>query len=321
MKLVVQIPCYNEAETLPAVLADIPREIEGIASVTVLVVDDGSSDETADVAKEAGADVVVQHPQNRGLAATFATGIQEALQLGADIIVNTDGDHQYPGTSIKELVAPIVEGKADIVIGNRDPTRSPDVPRIKRLMYALGNFVVREVTGIEVHDAPSGFRAMSRDFAQHTHLTNAFSYTLETLFTAAERRCTLVEIPIRPNPKLRESRLFGSLSEYVRRSAGIILKAYAMHKPMRAFGWLSLPFILLGLGLGVRFLYYFLEDPERSGHIQSLILAAISTLVGVQIFIFGMLGELVRTNRLLLQKILSRSEGDSSSIETEEEKP
>ncbi len=307
MKVVVQIPCFNEAETLPGVLADIPRAIEGVSQVLVLVIDDGSSDKTSDIAREAGADHVIRHPQNRGLAATFSTGLEQALALGADIIVNTDGDNQYPGAAIPDLVAPIVEGRADLVIGNRSPAADPNVPTGKRWMYRLGNHVVRQVTGMQVHDAPSGFRAMSRDFARHTHLTNAFSYTLETIFTAAERKVTLVEIPIKANPKLRESRLFGSLTEYVRRSAGIILKAYAMHKPMRAFGWISLPFLLLGVGLGFRFLYFFLEDPSRSGHIQSLILAAISTLVGVQIFIFGMLGELVRTNRLLLQKLLARS--------------
>jgi len=196
MKVVVQIPCFNEAETLPGVLAEIPREIAGVSEVLVLVIDDGSSDGTSEVARAHGADLVVRHPQNRGLAATFSTGLREALKLGADIIVNTDGDHQYPGSSIGDLVSPIMEGRADIVIGNRSPAIDPKVPTIKRMMYRVGNFVVRRVTGMQVHDAPSGFRAMSRDFAKHIHLTIAFSYTLETLFTAADRRCTLEESPI-----------------------------------------------------------------------------------------------------------------------------
>lgn len=305
MKLVIQIPCFNEAQTLPSVLSDLPRAISGVDAIEVLVIDDGSTDGTAELAKAHGARVV-RHRGNRGLAQSFLTGLETALELGADIIVNTDGDHQYPGSSIPELIAPIREGKADLVIGDRQTKRDPKVKTGKRWFYDLGNFVVRTATGVSVHDAPSGFRAMSREFAMHVYLTNPFSYTLETIFAAAEHRQPIREVPITTNPPTRPSRLFRGLVQYIGRSASIILQGYSMHNPLRAFGWLSLPFLLLGTGLGLRFLYLFVQDPDYSGHIQSLILASISIVVGAQIFIFGMLGSLVRANRLLLQDVRMR---------------
>ncbi len=306
MKLVVQIPCYNEAATLPAVLADIPASVPGIDSIEVLVIDDGSSDGTAEVARAHGATRVVRHRGNRGLASTFLTGLETALEMDADGIVNTDGDHQYPGTSIAALVAPILAGEADLVIGDRQTQIDPKVPTKKRMFYDLGNFVVRTATGMSVHDAPSGFRAMSREFAMRVYLTNPFSYTLETIFAAAEAGQPIREVPITTNPATRPSRLFRGFLQYIGRSASIILQGYSMHNPLRAFGWLSLPFLLLGTGLGLRFLYYFVLAPDDTGHVQSLILASISIVVGAQIFIFGMLGSLVRANRLLLQDVRMR---------------
>lgn len=305
MKLVIQIPCYNEAATLPLVLAALPRSLAGVAELCVLVIDDGSSDGTAEVARLYGA-MVVRHAGNRGLAQAFATGLETALELGADVIVNTDGDNQYPGAALERLIAPIIAGEADLVIGNRETASDPQVPYHKRRFYDVGNFVVRTVTGVAVHDAPSGFRAMSRAFALTVYLTNPFSYTLETIFVAAEQRMPIREISIRSNEKTRESRLFTGLGQYIARSASIILQGYSQHRPLRAFGWVSLPFLLLGLAIGLRFLYYFVQDPGHSGHVQSLILGAISTVVGVQILIFGMLGALVRANRLLLQDIRLR---------------
>lgn len=306
MKVVIQIPCYNEAETLPTVLADLPKHIDGVDVVETLVIDDGSRDGTAELARKLGVTRVVRNRGNRGLAATFLHGLEAALEMGADVIVNTDGDHQYPGTKIPDLVAPIVAGDAELVIGDRQTGRDAKVPGKKKFFYGVGNFVVRAVTGVSVHDAPSGFRAMSRDFALSVYLTNPFSYTIETIFSAAESRRAIREVPIESNPKTRESRLFSGIPQYLARSASIILQGYSMHNPFRAFGWVSFPFFLLGWAIGLRFLYYFMLDPNDSGHVQSLILAAISIVVGAQIFIFGMLGSLVRANRLLLQDIRVR---------------
>ena len=306
MKLVIQIPCYNEAETLPGVLADLPRAIDGVDSIEILVIDDGSRDDTVAVALKHGVHRVAQNRGNRGLAQTFLHGLETALEMGADIIVNTDGDHQYPGKYIPDLVAPILRGEAALVIGDRQTHIDPKVPAKKRLFYRLGNFVVRSATGVDVHDAPSGFRAMSREFAMSVYLTNPFSYTIETIFLAAETRQPIREVPIVTNPATRKSRLFKGLVDYIQRSSRIILQGYSMHNPLAAFAWLAVPFIGLGFVLGARFLYFWMQDPSYSGHIQSLILGAASVLVGVQIMLFGMLGSLVRTNRLLLQDIRMR---------------
>src|SRR5689334_960837 len=221
MKLVIQIPCFNESETLPSVLADIPASVPGIDVIETLVIDDGSSDGTAQIARGLGVTRVVSHRGNRGLANTFLTGLETALEMGADVIVNTDGDHQYPGTSIAALCQPIVNGEADLVIGDRQTKIDPKVKTRKRLFYELGNFVVRSATGVSVHDAPSGFRAMSRDFALGVYLTNPFSYTIETIFAAAENRQPIREVPITSNPYTRPSRLFRGLVQYMRRSASI----------------------------------------------------------------------------------------------------
>lgn len=306
MKLIIQIPCYNEAETLPSVLADIPRAIEGIDEIEVLVIDDGSKDGTAEIARRHGATYVVRHRGNRGLASTFLTGLETALELGADVIVNTDGDHQYPGASIPDLVRPIVAGEADLVIGDRQTHLDPKVKTQKRFFYGIGNFVVRTATGVSVHDAPSGFRAMSRELALRVFLTNPFSYTIETIFMAGEQRQPVREVPIASNAATRPSRLFKGFAQYIGRSASIIVQGYSMHNPLKAFGLLSAPFLALGLVLGFRFLFYFIRAPDYSGHIQSLILAAICILVGVQILLFGMIGALIRANRLMLQDVRMR---------------
>jgi len=306
MKLVIQIPCFNEFDTLPIVLAGLPTQVPGIDVIETLVIDDGSSDGTAELAMRSGVTRVISHRGNRGLARAFLTGLEVALDMGADVIVNTDGDNQYPGESIPALVEPIVARAAELVIGDRKPLSDARVPWLKKAFYWLGAFVVRTTSGVDVHDAPSGFRAMSREFAMSVYLTNSFSYTIETIFAAAEQRLPIREIDIRPNPVTRQSRLFKSIGAYMQRSAAIIVQGYSMHSPLRAFALFSVPFLLLGLGLGLRFLYYYLRDPDYSGHIQSLILASIATVVGAQFLIFGMLGSLVRANRLLLQDIRLR---------------
>jgi hypothetical protein len=204
------------------------------------------------------------------------------------------------------LIAPIIAQHADLVIGDRKPVQDARVSLHKKLFYRLGSFVVRSTSGVDVHDAPSGFRAMSREFAMSIYLTNPFSYTIETIFAAAENRQPIREVPIISNAATRPSRLFRGLVQYIRRSASIIVQGYSMHNPLRAFGWLSLPFLLVGVGLGLRFLYFYVRDPSYSGHIQSLILASISIVVGAQVLIFGILGSLVRANRLLLQDIRMR---------------
>ena len=306
MKLVIQIPCFNEADTLAEVLADLPRALPGFDSDQILVIDDGSTDGTSEIARANGADKVVKHSHNRGLAATFMTGLDTALKMGADIIVNTDGDHQYPGDRIACLVEPILAGRADLTLGDRQPGKDKRVGARKRFFYNVGNRVVRTATGVKVHDAPTGFRAMTRAFAVRVYLTNPFSYTLETLFQAAEEGARIEEIHITANDTRRQSRLFRSMSEYIKRSASIVIRSYTMHRPLRAFAWLSLPFLLLGLGLGFRFLYFFFTQEGPTGHIQSLILAAISIIVGAQVFLFGLLGDLLRTNRLLLEDIRER---------------
>ena len=306
MKLVIQIPCLNETSTLPDVLADLPTSLPGIDSIETLIIDDGSTDGTADLAAQLGVTRVVRHRGNRGLARAFLSGLEAALEMGADVIVNTDGDHQYPGSCIAALVEPIVSKSAELVIGDRKPMQDPRVSATKKLFYWIGSYVVRTTSGVSVHDAPSGFRAMSREFALSVYLTNPFSYTLETIFAAAEQRFPIREVEIRANPVARKSRLFTNIGVYMQRSASIIVQGYSMHNPLRAFGWLSFPFLALGVALGLRFVYFFLRDPDYSGHIQSLILAAIAIVVGAQILIFGMLGSLVRANRLLLQDIRMR---------------
>jgi glycosyltransferase involved in cell wall biosynthesis len=306
MKLVIQIPCFNEAETLPAVLADLPREVPGFDAVEVLVIDDGSRDGTAEVARTHGADHVVRHHGNRGLAAAFLTGLETALSLGADVIVNTDGDHQYPGEAIPDLVRPIVRGDAELVLGDRRPATDSRTPKLKKLLYRVGRVGVRMVTGMDVNDAPSGFRAMSRRFATHIYLTNPFSYTMETLFQAAASRARVYEIPIRANNKTRPSRLFRGIGEYVRRSGATLLRGFALHSPLRAFTWLSVPFLGAGAALILRFVVFFVLEPERSGHIQSLIAATVCVLLGGLALVFGALGDLIRTNRLLLEDIRVR---------------
>ena len=280
MKVVIQIPCFDEEETLPKTLGDLPREIPGVDTVEWLIIDDGSSDRTIEVARSLGVDHVVRFAQNRGLAFAFEAGIDACLRLGADVIVNTDGDNQYCGHDVPKIVAPVVEGRAEMVIGDRQVTTIDHFSWTKKRLQRLGSGVVRRFSGTDVIDATSGFRAFSRAFALGIQLSNRYTYTLETIIQAGDRRLPVLSVPIRTNEKLRESRLFKGIREYVTRSAGTILRVYTMHRPLRAFSLASVPFFLVGVLLGARFLYYYLENPTDSGHTQSLVVSAIFLTAG-----------------------------------------
>jgi len=305
MKLIVQIPCYNEAQTLPATLADIPRQIEGIDEVEVLVVDDGSTDNTAEVARQHGAGHIVRLKSNRGLAAAFSVGLEKCLELGADAIVHTDADNQYRGECIPDLIAPILRGEADIVVGTRSIEAIAEFSWLKKKLQRLGSWVVRKVSGTEVQDATSGFRAYSRQAATRLNVVSDFTYTLETLIQAGHSGLAIVQVPIQTNPRTRESRLFSNTSVYIWQSAKTSFRIYALYRPLRFFATVGLLLFIPGLALGLRFVYYYIIG-NGVGHVQSLILAAVLMLLGFQIMIFGVLADLIGANRKLIQDILHR---------------
>ena len=305
-RVIVQIPCYNEETTLPEVLADLPRELPGGVRVEWLVIDDGSTDDTARVARDLGVDHLVRLPVNRGLAAAFLAGLDAAIKLGADIVVNTDGDNQYDGRDVGALVAPILAGAAEMVVGDRQVEKIPHFSRTKVRLQKIGSWVVRRASATEVADAPSGFRAFTREIAQRIVLNNRFSYTLETIIQAGIAGRALTSVPVRTNPKTRPSRLFRSIPSYLAKSISIIVRIYTMHRPMRAFALLSLPFFGVAAVLAARWLYYYFATDGPTGHVQSLIFAAMGAIVGVQVVLFGLLGDLLATNRRLGEEVLFR---------------
>lgn len=304
MRVIIQIPCHNEAETLPAVLHEIPRSIPGVDSIETLVIDDGSTDATMQIARECGADHIVRHTRNRGLAAAFQDGIDACLKLGADIIVNTDGDNQYPQADIPRLIEPILRGEADMVIGDRQTHMLKHFSPQKKLLQAAGSWVMRQASATEVPDAPSGFRAMSRDAALRLFVTSKYSYTLETLIQAGMKRLSIAYIPIEARPT-RPSRLFKSNWGYVRRSAATIVRIYSMYEPLKVFFTIGSLVFLMGLLLGIRYMYYYFTG-FGMGHVQSLILAAVLLLVGFQIFVIGLVADLISINRRLQEETLQR---------------
>ncbi|MGQ0600085.1 MAG: glycosyltransferase family 2 protein, partial [Anaerolineales bacterium] len=273
MKLIVQIPCHNEAENLSHVLAEIPRQVPGVARVEILVVDDGSIDDTVAVAREHGIAHIVSHPFRRGLAAAFQTGIEAALNLGADIIVNTDGDNQYPQADIPRLVAPLLSNEADVVIGDRQTATVTEFSPIKRLLQGWGSWVVRAASGTTVPDATSGFRAYSREAALRLNLFTRYTYTLETIIQAGKKGLRVGHIAIKTNPTRRPSRLVQNEWDYVKRSVATIVRLYALYEPLRTFGLLSLPFFLVGVGLMGRFLFFYLTGPLEgvARYLQSVV--------------------------------------------------
>ena len=305
MKLIIQIPCYNESETLPQTIDDLPKTVPGFDESEYLVIDDGSTDRTAQIAKSLGVHHIVRMPRNRGLAAAFEKGLQTAVQLGADVIVNTDGDNQYPGGYITDLVRPILDGEADMVIGDRQVETIPHFSRFKVFLQKLGSRIVRWSSGTDVPDATSGFRAFSRYAALRLVIFSNYTYTLETIIQAGKMGLSVTSIPIETNPKLRESRLIRSIPVYLARSSVTILRIFMMYEALRTFLTLgSLPFAA-GWVLVVRFLYFFAIG-EGQGHIQSLILASILILVGFLIFLLGLLGDLIARNRRLMEEMVFR---------------
>lgn len=307
MKLIIQIPCFNEEATLPETLAALPDEIEGVDEIEVLVVDDGSSDRTAQVARELGVQHIVSHPTNLGLAAAFKSGLDACLQLGAEIIVNTDADNQYPGGAIPALVRPVLEGKADMVIGDRQPERIEHFSRTKKALQKLGSAVVRYVSGTSVPDAPSGFRAISAEAAMRLNILTGYSYTLETIIQAGKKNLTVVHIPIKTNAQQRPSRLVKSNLDYVLRSAGTILQLFLLYEPLRTFSYISALFLVAGLAPWVRFLILMLMgETARGSNIQSITVGAVLIILSVLIFSIGLVGKLLAINRQLHEETLYR---------------
>lgn len=302
MKLIIQIPCFNEAASLPVSLAALPRSVAGCAQVEWLVIDDGSSDDTADVAKRLGVDHVIRHPSNRGLAAAFMTGLDAAIAHGADIIVNTDADNQYDARDIETLVRPILEGKAEFVIGARPIDSTLHFSWLKRRLQTLGSWVVRVASRTDVADAPSGFRAMTRDVAQRLNVFNAYTYTLETIIQAGRSNIRVISVPVRTNPDLRPSRLVKNIGNYVFRSLGTIVRIFATYRPMLFFWLLGTAFMIAGLATGIRFLV-FTALGHGSGHTQSVIFTAMCVTLGFLLFMLGFLADLMATNRRLLERI------------------
>lgn len=305
MKLIIQIPCFNEEETLGITYHDLPRHIEGIDEIEYLIINDGSSDRTVEVARELGIHHVVSFKQNKGLAKGFMAGLDACLHLGADIIVNTDADNQYCGADIEKLVQPILNGKADIVIGERPIDQTEHFSWKKKKFQHLGSWVVRVASGTDIPDAPSGFRAYSREAALHLNVTNEYTYTLETIIQAGHEKLAMTSVPIRTNGETRPSRLFSSMWRYMKRSATVIVRSFMMYKPLRFFSIIGS--VLLGIGglIGVRFLIYMFAG-EGDGHIQSLILAAVLMLMGFQTIVMGLMSDIIAANRKILEDIQYR---------------
>src|SRR5438132_5807821 len=320
MKLIVQIPAYNEEETIARTLRDIPKKIEGLTSVETLVIDDGSLDNTADTARKAGANHVLQLKTHRGLSAAFVAGVDAALRLGADIIVNTDADNQYSGADIPKLVAPIVRGSAEVVIGDREVARSPHMSPFKRMLQRLGSWTVGLASGVRVADVTSGFRAFSREAAMQINVFNPFTYTLETIIQSGNRNLGVQCVTVRTNPPNRPSRLYHGVGSYLRKSIVTIFRIYALYKPLKTFFLIGLLLILIGTAIGARFLSHFLQG-DRGGHVQSLILAAVFLIVGFQTMLIGLVADLISVNRRLSEEVLVRLRRMQAPASVRRERP
>ncbi len=305
MKLVIQVPAYNEEHTLPETIQALPRHIEGFDQVEVIVIDDGSADRTVEAARQAGADAVISLPRHQGLASAFLAGLEASLARGADVIVNTDADNQYVAEDIHRLLQPILAGQAEIVVGDRGVATLETFSPTKRLLQRLGSWVVRIASGVDTPDATSGFRALTREAALRTIVLNQYSYTLESLIQAGARRMAVTYVPVRTNPPTRPSRLMRGIADYLAQSAATILRAYTMYRPLRVFTVFGSLMILAGFLLGLRYLYFFWIG-QGAGHVQSVILTAILLIVGFQVILIGLLADLVGFNRKILEEVLYR---------------
>lgn len=302
MKLIIQIPCYNEAETLEIALNDLPKQIDGIDEIEYLIINDGSKDNTVEVARNWGVHYVVNFKQNKGLAKGFMAGIDACLRHGADIIVNTDADNQYCGEDIETIIRPILDGKADMVIGERPIDETEHFSPIKKKLQHLGSWAVRKASHTNIPDAPSGFRAFSRDAAMRLNVVNDYTYTLETIVQAGRSKMAIMSVPIRTNPELRSSRLFHSMWGYVKKSMLTILRAFMWYKPLYCFTMVALIPSLIGLGIAVRFLIYYFNGAGK-GHVQSLILACTLLIIGFITFVIGLLADTIAANRRILEDV------------------
>jgi glycosyltransferase involved in cell wall biosynthesis len=308
MKLVIQIPCLNEAQTLPGTLADLPAAIPGIDRIETLVVDDGSTDGTAEVARTHGVDHVVRLRRQKGLAAAFMAGIDASLEAGADLIVNTDADNQYAGADIARLVEPLLAGRADIVIGDRNIRGQRQMSRSKRWLQRLGSWTVRQVSNTTVPDTTSGFRAYTRDAALRMTIVSEFSYTLESIIQAGKRRMAIAHVPVATNARTRPSRLFDNVWSYLKRSGATIVRIYAVYEPLKVFTYIGAIIFALGFLVSLRFLYYYFFSYEP-GKIQSLIFSAVLMIVGFQIVLIGLVADILSGTRKLLEDVLYRIRG------------
>jgi glycosyltransferase involved in cell wall biosynthesis len=306
VKLIIQIPCLNEEATLPATVADLPRRIDGVDEVELLVVDDGSTDHTVEVARQHGVDHIVRLTNNKGLAAGFQAGLDACLKLGADIVVNTDADNQYRGADVAKLVAPIVAGEADMVVGDREISRIEHFSGLKKGLQRVGSWVVRRLSGTEITDTTSGFRAYNREAALQLLVVDNFTYTLESLIQAGKMLVAVDEVKIGTNPQTRESRLADSTGAYVRRNGPAILRIYARYEPLRVFATAGLLVLVLAVAAWMPFLIDWIFNGDSSGHIQSLILGAVLFIAAVQLFALGVIGDLLAGQRVMTQRVFER---------------
>lgn len=305
IKLIIQIPCFNEEHTLPETIADLPDTIKGIDVIETLIIDDGSTDRTIEVAKELGVNHIIRNTNNRGLARSFRKGLDACLGLGADIIVNTDGDNQYAGWDIAKLVQPIIDGKAEIVIGDRQTHKIKHFSPFKKFLQKLGSRVVRQLSGTDVPDVVSGFRAISRDAALKLNILSPYSYTIEMVIQAGKKNMAIAHVPVAINPKTRDSRLFKSIPSFVGRQLSSMIRMYAMYEPLRVFFYIGLTLSIIGALPVIRFLYFY-STGDGAGHLQSLVLGGVLLIIGFITFMIGLIADLISFNRQLTEITLEK---------------